>query len=72
MSKTSAGKPAPHTEVEVATIGPCDVNHLHGQAAYDAKTVFGPWAYLCEECFEHVGTGLGLGKGQRLKLRAPK
>ena len=69
MTANSERSALPHTEVEVTRIGNCDVNELHGQAAYDAKTVFGPWAYLCEECFEHVGTGLGLGRGQRLRLR---
>ena len=51
----------------------CDI-HLHDKgianvvAAYDGKTLRGPWAYMCEECFAQNGTGLGLGCGQRLIL----
>lgn len=35
-------------------------------AAYNAKTVLGPWANLCETKFPILGVGLGLGRGQRL------
>lgn len=35
-------------------------------AAYDGKTVQGPWANMCEECFGTHGVGLGTGRGQRL------
>lgn len=35
-------------------------------AVYDAKTVHGPWGYLCEEDFKLIGIGLGTGLGQRL------
>ncbi|GAB3260326.1 hypothetical protein [Kineosporia babensis] len=50
----------------------CDthpVKHPDGpavNAAYDARTVQGFWAYLCESCFSEWGIGLGTGKGQRL------
>lgn len=27
-------------------------------AIYDAKTVFGPWGYLCETCFETRAIGI--------------
>jgi len=43
----------------------CNVN----DAEYDGKTVRGPWAYMCEGCFDEYGIGLGTGKGQKLKLR---
>jgi hypothetical protein len=43
----------------------CDVCCDHW-ASYDAKTVNGPWAFLCEQCFAKLGIGLGTGKGQRL------
>jgi hypothetical protein len=33
--------------------------------AYDAKTVHGPWGWLCQTCFNEKGIGLGLGLGQR-------
>ncbi len=32
---------------------------------YDARTKMGCWATLCEECFSHLGVGLGIGKGQK-------
>jgi hypothetical protein len=38
------------------------------QAIYDARTRFGPAAFLCEEDFREFGVGLGLGMGQRLVL----
>jgi len=36
------------------------------EAKYDGRTKYGPWAYMCENCFETRGVGLGLGKGQKL------
>lgn len=36
------------------------------RAIYDGKTTKGPWAYMCQECFDKFGVGLGLGVGQRL------
>lgn len=36
------------------------------EAHYDARTRQGPWGYLCDECFEEFGVGLGTGNGQRL------
>lgn len=40
------------------------------EAAYDGKTIYGPWAFMCKNCFAQVGTGLGLGKGQKLKMES--
>lgn len=37
------------------------------EAHFDGKTTFGPWAYMCQQCFTRYGIGLGLGKGQKLK-----
>jgi hypothetical protein len=38
-------------------------------AEYDARTIFGPWANMCQECFDGKGIGqLGTGFGQRLVL----
>ena len=37
-------------------------------AVYDGRTIFGPWAYLCEACFQIFGVGLGLGRGQILRV----
>lgn len=36
------------------------------KAMYDGKTRFGPWAYMCQMCFQDNGVGLGTGQGQRL------
>ena len=44
----------------------CDICNKQ-PAKYDGKTIMGPWAYMCEECFKVYGEGLGLGKGQVLK-----
>ena len=56
------------TEVTVATLPKCDLCR-GGEAHYDARTIDGPWAYMCQEHFDHFGVGLGTGKGQRLVLR---
>jgi len=49
----------------------CDICHHNGKedipAIYDAKTTYGMWAYLCEDCFRRIGRGLGIGKGQKLR-----
>lgn len=36
-----------------------------GQSYVDGKTIKGPWANMCENCFGRFGIGLGLGLGQR-------
>lgn len=41
-------------------------------ATHDGATVFGSWAYMCDDCFASCGTGTGHGKGQRLILREKK
>jgi hypothetical protein len=38
--------------------------------AIDGKTKMGPWAWMCEDCHRRIGTGIGLGKGQKYKLCA--
>lgn len=46
----------------------CDIcNKPFGTFMYDAKTVYGPWACMCETCFNTVGVGLGTGLGQQYK-----
>lgn len=35
-------------------------------ATVDGKTTLGPWAYMCENHFDKVGVGLGMGLGQVL------
>jgi len=53
------------TTAEVIKLPMCDF--CGHQAAYDAKTVHGPWAFMCRRDFELYGPGkLGLGIGQKL------
>jgi len=58
---------APHEAVEVLELPDCDI--CGETAAFDAKTVNGPWANLCPAHYARLGYGLGLGKGQRLILK---
>jgi hypothetical protein len=62
------GNPAkPHTQVEVFRIPKCDF--CEKPAQYDGRTGIGPWANMCQMHFYEYGTGLGLGKGQKLILK---
>lgn len=54
-----------YTEVNVAFIPRCDICS-ENDAAYDALTIYGPWANQCQGCFDLHGLGLGLGLGQKL------
>jgi hypothetical protein len=56
------------TTATVAVLPPCDICVI-STAAFDGKTISGPWAYMCPECMDRYGIGLGVGKGQRLVLR---
>jgi hypothetical protein len=60
-------------QVEVKKLPPCDVCRMEGiekDAQYDARTLQGPWAFLCQECFDVIGPGrLGTGYGQKLVVR---
>lgn len=61
----------PHTTAKVAKLPPCDfcsTDHSPILASIDGKTIHGPWANMCDECFETHGVGLGLGRGQRLEV----
>lgn len=41
----------------------------HGEHWVDGKVRgFGPWANMCERCFEECGVGLGTGIGQKYNL----
>lgn len=59
-------------EVRVRTIPACQMSGVEGhredkhEASYDAKTLMGPWAFMCEEAYQRYGRGLGTGLGQRL------
>lgn len=59
------------TEVKVIELPDCDMcaQRKHKRpAAYDGKTIYGPWANMCEDDFQAFGIGLGTGRGQRLIL----
>lgn len=36
----------------------------------DGKTVYGPWACMCEKCFAQHGVGSGQGSGQKYQLQS--
>lgn len=64
----------PDNWVYVSDLPTCDIHQYdkgdgNVPAGYDGKTKMGPWASMCEPCFEEVGVGLGLGKGQLLIVR---
>ena len=66
-----------HTSVEIFSPHYCDFHVVDSKgeqakvpAEYDAATTMGPWADMCESHFRQFGTGLGLGKGQRLILKS--
>jgi len=55
--------------VYVKELPVCDICKIEGcsePAEYDGKTIYGPWANMCEEHFRLHGVGLGTGRGQRL------
>jgi hypothetical protein len=56
------------TEVTVNELPQCQF--CDEVAAYDIRTVIGPWAFVCQADYEKYGIGrLGTGFGQRLILR---
>ena len=54
--------------IMVGRLPECDF--CGNQAEYDAKTIYGPWATMCEACWTRKAQSklLGMGKGQRLVL----
>lgn len=62
-------------QVIVSTIPTCDLCKQRGateSAVIDGKTVYGPWANMCQSDFDMFGIGLGTGLGQRLVLAEPE
>jgi len=61
-----------HDEVKVEKLPMCDFcrleNGVENPAQYDGRTIYGRWSYMCQMHFRKYGTGLGLGRGQRLIL----
>ena len=44
----------------------CEIcDHPFGKYFIDGATIMGPWALMCEKCHEKIGSGLGIGKGQK-------
>jgi hypothetical protein len=61
--------------VYMKSLPDCDIHKAKNppankSAEYDTLTVFGSWAYLCNECFDNFAAynTTGIGKGQQLKL----
>jgi ribosomal protein L37AE/L43A len=46
-----------------------DCQFCENEAKYDARTKMGPWAFLCQSCFDKYGVGVGVGRGQKLEVR---
>ena len=43
----------------------CDIcGTSQSESWYDARTMWGQWAFLCYTCFLENGMGLGIGFGQ--------
>lgn len=57
-------------QVWMTELPECDVCRHRGltatNAAYDAMTKDGPWAYMCTPHFDELGVGLGEGLGQMI------
>lgn len=59
------------TTARVYELPKCDFCKDQGvdrEAHYDGRTVNGMWAFMCTEHFNAIGSGLGMGRGQRLIL----
>lgn len=53
-------------EAVVDRIPNCDLCGDGTPATHDGKTTMGPWAFMCDAHFGSHGTGLGVGRGQKL------
>ena len=42
----------------------CRKDLKSGAAFYDGRIMRGTWAWMCQECWQWYGTGLGTGFGQ--------
>ena len=42
----------------------CGTNLSKEPFFVDGKTIVGPWALMCPQCFLNLGIGLGTGRGQ--------
>lgn len=66
---TTNPEPAPGLVVALPALPTCDF--CPGEAHYDFRTRFGPWAYGCEQHYldNRAHDELGVGHGQRLIVR---
>ena len=53
---------------EVLVSEKSDCQFCSKEATVDGKTKMGPWAFMCDDCHNKYGVGLGTGKGQKLKI----
>lgn len=54
--------------VTVTEIPMCDIKMCGEKATVDGRTIYGPWAYMCDRHWQQIGVGrLGTGYGQQLK-----
>lgn len=64
------------TTVKVSKIPNCDIckekDRGNVLAVMDGRTIFGPWANMCEYCTYAYSVGLGIGLGQRFVLVEPE
>jgi hypothetical protein len=56
-----------HTELPTSQPRKCDFCTL--DAVFDAKTMMGPWAYMCSMHMEAFGIRLGMGLGSKIDNR---
>lgn len=54
-----------YTVAKVHHIPKCNF-HPDRDAVFDGKTQMEPWAFMCQDCMDDHGVGLGLGRGQKL------
>jgi len=59
------------TSVKITNLPKCDLCRTV-TARFDGRTIHGPWAYMCQACFDIHGVGLGTGFGQELILIGAK
>ena len=56
-------------EVQLDKLPPCEF--CKAPAEYDAPTVFGPWAYMCEGCLAQYAFGDPARIGSKITAKEP-
>ena len=44
----------------------CEKNNIQKTSYIDGQTIYGPSGYMCKQCFQDYGVGVGQGRGQLL------